>query len=160
MKKPLLYLLAAYLILLLLVPGYLICRHYNTLVTGEDYKFIVRPYDPYDPFRGRYVALQTEQSLFGNQTYAMLERDALGYATIAGWSDSKPQGEAYVKNLQLDRYYMNERMAPEAERIQFNLAESDQLYLMVKVKNGAYVIQGLYFNDIPIEQYISDKERG
>ena len=51
---------------------------------------------------------------------------------------------------------MNEEMAPEAERIQRDLdLEKETMYLLVKVKNGDYVIQGLYINDIPIEQYIA-----
>ena len=156
MKKPVLYLLTAYIALQLLIPGYMIFRYYDTLATGEDYKFVVAPYDPYDPFRGRYVALRAEQPMYGPGNYALLNRDEQGYAVVSGWSETRPTGIAYVQNLSLNRYYMNEAMAPEAERIQRNLADTDSLYLLVKVKNGSYVIEGLYLNGIPIEQYIID----
>ena len=63
MRKLTGYLLTVYFILLLAVPGYFVYRHYDTLYTGESYKFDVVPYDPYDPFRGRYVSLQTTLSL-------------------------------------------------------------------------------------------------
>jgi uncharacterized membrane-anchored protein len=156
MKKPMLRILAVFILLQLLVPGYMVFRHYDTLITGEAYKFIVEPYDPYDPFRGRYVALSAEQNLYGDGRYAMLAQDAEGYAIISGWSEEKPRDGAYVTDISLDRYYMNEAMAPEAERLQRDLAETDRMYLLVKVKSGNYVIEGLYLNDVPIEQVLME----
>jgi len=153
--KTLVFLLACLIAVQILVPGYTIFRHYDTLTTGEGYKFIVRPYDPYDPFRGRYVSLRTEEMTY--ETYAVLGRDAKGYASILPASgDEKPASGDYAKNLQLSRYYMNERMAPIAERIQFSMSDSDIMYLLVMVKAGHYVIEGLYLNGEPIEQYIVD----
>lgn len=158
-KNTLLYLLIGYMILQLAVPGYFVYRHYDTLYTGESYKFEVAPYDPYDPFRGRYVSLQSTLSLYSvDGEYAILEKDSTGYAVISKWQKDKPQTGQYVKNLQLNRYYMNEKMAPEAERIQRSLdLDRETIYLLVRVKNGDYVIEGLYVNDVPIEQYITQK---
>jgi hypothetical protein len=85
-----------------------------------------------------------------------LARDSEGYAVITGWSEEKPDGAAFVKDISLDRYYMNEAMAPEAERLQRDLAETDRMYLQVKVKAGNYVIEGLYLNDMPIEQVLTE----
>lgn len=157
MKKATLHLLIGYFILQLAVPGYFVYRHYNTLYTGESYKFEVAPYDPYDPFRGRYVSLRPTLSLYSmDGEYVVLEKDSAGYAVISGWQADKPKTGQYAKNLQLNRYYMNEKMAPEAERIQRNLdLKSETIYLLVRVKNGDYVIEGLYINDVPIEQYIT-----
>lgn len=157
MKRWLTYLFAIYFVLQLAVPGYLVYRHYNTLSTGESYKFEVAPYDPYDPFRGRYVALGTAVSLYSyDGDYALLGKDADGYAEIVSWQYDKPTEGQYIKSPRLDRYYMNEKMAPEAERLQRELdVDDDMMYLLVKVKNGHYVIEGLYLNDIPIEQYIT-----
>ena len=157
MRKFTVYLLAGYFILQLAVPGYFVYRHYNTLYTGESYKFEVAPYDPYDPFRGRYVSLRPTISLYSTDgAYGLLEKDSDGYAVISEWQVQKPKTGQYVKNLQLGRYYMNEKMAPEAERIQRNLdLEKETIYLLVRVKNGDYVIEGLYVNDISIEQYIT-----
>jgi hypothetical protein len=36
-------------------------------------KFIVEPYGPCDPFRGRYVALSAEQSLYGDGRHVLME---------------------------------------------------------------------------------------
>ena len=156
MKKARIYLLVTYFILQLSVPGYLLFRHYDTLHTGESYKFEVAPYDPYDPFRGRYVALQTEISLYSfDGPYAILRKDSNGYAIISKWQEQRPESEPYIKDPQLSRYYMNETMAPQAEQLQRTLdPATNTIYLLVKVKNGNYVIQGLYVNDIPIEQYL------
>jgi len=156
MRKFTSYLLIGYFILQLAVPGYFVYRHYNTLYTGESYKFEVAPYDPYDPFRGRYVSLRSSLSLYSSDgEYAMLEKDSAGYAVISGWQSWKPKEGQYIKSPKLNRYYMNEKMAPEAERIQRGLdLDEDTIYLLVKVKNGDYVIEGLYINDVSIEQYI------
>lgn len=159
MKKLTLSLLLGYFVLQLAVPGYFVYRHYDTLRNGESYKFDVMPYDPYDPFRGRYVALASRLDLSGREgQYAVLAKDSDGYAVITAWQEQRPESGQYVKNPKLDRYYMNEKQAPEAERIQRELdLEKNSLYLLVRVKQGNYVIQGLYINGIPIETYITQK---
>lgn len=153
-KRRLLWLLIGFMALQLFVPGYLVFRNYDTLKTGDSYKFIVNPYDPYDPFRGRYVELRpAERAVF---KYTPLGRDERGFAKILPGSSDRPISTGvYAKNLRLNRYYMNESMAPIAERVQRNLSDDDYMYLLVKVKGGHYVIEGLYINDIPIERYIS-----
>ena len=148
MKKTRLMLMAGFIVLQLCVPAYMVFRNYDTLRTGDSYKFIVRPYDPYDPFRGRYVELRPDEQT--GDTYALLGRDSRGFAVIfPGSGDNRPpSSRAYAKNLKLNRYYMNEKMAPVAERIQRDLREDDIIYLLVKVKGGHYVIEGLYINDV------------
>lgn len=160
MKKYIPYLLAGYFFLMIAAPGYLVYRHYNTLRTGESYKVEVEPYDPYDPFRGRYVALSTSvPNNNGHGKYALLDKDSRGYAIITHFDEKTVENGVYVKNLRLDRYYMNEKMALEAERLQREMDLSgDSMYLLVRVKNGHYVIQGLYVNDITIEEYITVAE--
>ena len=154
MKRSTLWILLIFFAAQILAPGYLVFRNYDTLRTGDPYKFIVQPYDPYDPFRGRYVELRPVERTY--YKYAALGRDEGGFATILSASDERPPySGVYAKNLRLNRYYMNESMAPIAERVQRDLSESDIMYLLVKVKRGHYVIEGLYLNDIPIELYIS-----
>lgn len=160
MKKILSYVLAVYFLLLLGIPGYFVYRHYNTLYTGDGYKFVVEPYDPYDPFRGRYVALRPEIPLYGPKgEYGVLEQNGDGYGIIREWTATKPSGGQYVKDMDLSRYYMNEKQAPRAERLRKNIDfDGEGMYLMVYVKQGHYVIEGLYVNDTPIEEYLDQKE--
>lgn len=157
MKRYLTHMLVGCFLLQLLIPGYLVLRHYDTLHSGTAFRFQVEPYDPYDPFRGRYVALYVPAPPHGEgEGYALLEVDEEGYAQVAGWQATPPAQGAYAKDLQLDRYYMDERLAPKAERLQRELdMEEHTMYLLVRVKDGHYVIQGLYLDDVPIESYLT-----
>lgn len=155
MKKMMLYLLGGFFALQLAVLGSQVYLHYDTLTTGEQFRFEVAPYDPYDPFRGRYVALRVTQNLYQNDLpYQILARDERGFAYVTGWEDSVPQDVPYAKNLRLERYYMNEQQAPEAERISRELKPEDELALLVRVKKGRFVIEGLELNGLPIEQQL------
>ncbi|MDR1689903.1 MAG: GDYXXLXY domain-containing protein [Clostridiales bacterium] len=161
MKKPVLIVLAVYFALMLAFCSYTILLHYDTLQNGEDYKFSVIPRDPYDPFLGRYVELRTENrvpySFDGSVFYALLSKNSLGFAEVSEFTKEKPQSGAYAKNLRLERYYMNEKMAPEAEKVTMNPDKYDSMYVLVKVKNGNYVIEGLYVDDVPIEDFIASR---
>jgi uncharacterized membrane-anchored protein len=76
----------------LAVPASLIVRHELTLQQGQMFKFKTAPVDPYDAFRGRYVALRFEQNVApvvageklacGQKGYATLETDKDGFAKL------------------------------------------------------------------------------
>ncbi len=158
MKKLVRALLLSYFILQLAVLGVFVYRHYDILRSGTPYQFDVAPYDPYDPFRGRYVALSPllDLSQYPEDAYLLLERDTGGFASIKSWQLDRPQSGDYVQKLRLERYYMNEKLAPEADRIQRELdPQKDRLYLLVRVKSGSYVIEGLYLNGAPIEDVLT-----
>jgi len=61
----------------------------------------------------------------------------------------------YNLTFSFNRYYMNDAMAPQAER---RMTESrprngeTRAWLAVKVKNGLGVIEGLYVDGVPIEK--------
>ncbi|GHV57245.1 hypothetical protein AGMMS49579_22840 [Spirochaetia bacterium] len=156
MKKFFLPACVFYLVILLGVPGFLVFNHYNILTTGELYKFKVQPYDPYDPFRGRYVAIrQPSFNASGSGPYALLEKDTEGFARIASRQETKPNDRVYAKNFDISRYYMNEKLAPKVETLQRKIdTETDQMYVQVAVKNGGYVIKGLYLNGTPVEELV------
>ena len=113
--------------------------------------------DPYDPFRGRYVALKAANvSAISTGKYATFITDTKGFVTEIEWSDTQPQKKPYIENLDLNRYYMNEHLAPRAEEIQRMLEpEGEKMYLHIKTKNGNYVIEGLYLEGIAIEEIVS-----
>ena len=159
MKKYLLYCMAAYMVLQIAVLSFAVFRYYDTLMTGTGYKFLVRQYDPYDPFRGRFVALQVDGlSRWSRDPYATVAVDAQGFAYIYSTSIDKPHAhDVYLKNPDLSRYYMNERLAPEAERLQRELRDGEQMWLLVMVKNGNYVIEGLYLDGVRVEEYITGR---
>ena len=154
-KKLPLYITVLYFLVLLAVPCYIIYNYYDILSTGETYKIEVAAYDPYDPFRGRYVTI--------NPVLPELRWHSGGVRLIKGDDDfvtaARTDGYAgsygYVKNLKIERYYMNEKTAPLVEERQRRpFEEGDLMYVVIKVKNGQYAIESLYINGIAAEDYI------
>jgi len=162
MKKRLV-LLAFLCALQLLVPAGMIYNKYDILKNGAMVKFQVRPIDPYDPFRGRYVAVNVPLDITNySGRYGIVLVNENGFGNVVKVTDEKPAGELYVKSLSpnyfrmpIERYYMDEKLAPEAERLPFD--EENRAFVVARIKNGNVVLQGLYVNDVPIEEYLKGK---
>ena len=163
MKKYLLPLLIVVFVMQLLVPAYMIWEKYDVLRTGEEVKIKVRPIDPYDAFRGRYVALGYDYALDYSERrgqYGILAIGADGFAKLVRVTDEKPVGRLYLTGeddtyfqIPMDRYYMEESLAPKAER---KLSKGAQAYITVRIKNEKAVISRLYINGVPAEDYLSE----
>ena len=129
----------------LAIPAYMIHRQELTLREGRAYKFKTRPVDPYDAFRGRYVALSFEQnqapwpggtqveSARHGKAYARIEEGTDGFAVVREVTPQPPNAGEFMKvqvsyagwgtnagtmyfTMPFDRYYMEETKAPKAER--------------------------------------------
>lgn len=153
----------------LFVPISMIVNRFDTLNNGVEYKFKVQPVDPYDAFRGRYVAIHVDGGKFDSQQnrkviYAILGTDENGFSYVEKISEKKPNTNNYIKaksrygrvQLPFERYYMEEKLAPKAEKA-YNQDRKDA-YIKVRVKNGNTVIEGLYINDIRIEDYVKRED--
>ena len=161
MKKYLYIALVLMIIAQIGVPVSMMINKFDTLNTGTEYKFKVEPVDPYDAFRGRYVAIRVNAKSTITQDgilYAEISVDKDGFATIEKSSKEKPQNADYI-NLQLpfERYYMDEKLAPKAETVYRERARKDA-YIKVKVKNGNAVIEGLYIDNMKIEDYLKENK--
>ena len=169
MKKYRFTALMILIIVQLCVPAYMVGSKYYTLKRGTEVKFEVRPFDPYDPFRGRYVSIRPE--LFMNdginryKEYGIISIDENGYAKIEKTQKEKPKDELYIRskaknfyNLPIDRYYMNEKLAPKAEKLTWSLPSDNKVYVTARILNGSLVVSGLYVNDVPIEDYVRSAE--
>jgi len=161
MKKLLIPALIAVIVIQLFVPTYKVVNKYIILRTGEEFKFKVNPVDPYDAFRGRYVSLNAIQGVRGSGKYGIVIVDKDGFAKIAYISDKKPAYEPYVKSdtrslfsLPINRYYMDEKLAPKAERLTQTREPGNEAYVTVRIKNGMLVISGLYVDGIAIEDIL------
>ena len=167
------------------VPGWMVLRYERALSQGESVKFRCTPVNPYDPFRGRYVALSfgAAQNYIpfsddderyprrGQRVYAILEIQEDGFARITS-VQRKParEGLYFTANvrysvgrekvklrLPFDRYYMNEQVAPEAERRYREAVRRDESgeppdsYVLLRVHKGLAAIEGLYIEGEPIE---------
>lgn len=188
----------------LAVPCAMIYSMENILKHGEVWRFKTAPVDPYDIFRGRYVALAVEESKIdyqggekffpGQKVYVTLLKDGQGFARLKEISSKKPDAESFLKvtvnyhetlrhvlvpaaqtaaaaqtpaeyrqekvntvhlRLPFDRYYMNEKKAPEAE-LQYQQRHADgqmkNAYIDARVLGGQALIEGLYLDGKPIEE--------
>ena len=164
----------------LAVPASMILKREHALDHGTVFKFRTAPVDPYDAFRGRYVALSLEarsapveldQDFEHNEkVYALLAEDAEGFAYFSGVRRQCPAAEPYLRtrlnyvsgtNASLrqpfDRFYMDENEAPAAERAYWqNSARSNQnAYVQVRIEKGFGVIEDLYVGETPIREYLA-----
>ncbi|MDD5681410.1 MAG: GDYXXLXY domain-containing protein [Candidatus Omnitrophica bacterium] len=162
-------------------PFALIRKHEAILKEGEIFKFRTAPIDPFDAFRGRYVALRLEQDkvpmpegmdLKGDRRiYASITTGEDGCAMISGLSKDPPGDLPYMKvkvryisgkdvflDLPIDRYYMEEKAAKLAETVYRTHSRADKrdAYVVVRIKNGDAAIDKLYIGEKPIEDVIRE----
>jgi len=167
----------------LAVPFSMIASREQTLQDGTAYKFRCGPVDPYDYFRGRYVALSFPDTRFeewrgerferGDRAYALLRVDNEGFATITEvtsrppvsgdylevqaqtWSYGRPAETGLQVTLPFNKYFMNEYDAPAAEKAyQTQSRLEEDVYVVVRLRDGRGVIEGLFIGDLPIEEYL------
>lgn len=154
----------------LAAPLYLVWRWETTLATGRAYNFQAAPIDPFDPLRGRYIALGfAEQQgpvpgdvrlIPGQKAYAQVTVDEQGFAHIVQVLPEMPserqndwirvtimshwKGAAMIK-WPFSRYYMPEALAPGAENA-YRESDKKNTWAVVRVQNGDAVIEKLFIN--------------
>lgn len=163
----------------IVTPLSMIARRESVFKDGEQFKFKTAPVDPYDAFRGRYVALRIAQDSVaapegiaftrGQPVYAHITVDGEGFAKIAAISTQKPRGVHFLGakvryvskgkvslDLPIDRYYMEEKSAPAAERVyrEHSRRNKQDAYVLVRIKDGCAVIEALYVGDKRIEEAV------
>ena len=148
-----------------------------TLTKGTDYLFRVAPYDPYDPFRGRYVTVrlvdddaeEKENFIIGEKAYAELTTSG-GHAKIRNLTKIKPSVSNYVEvkiagmpvqktvsvEYPFDRLFMNEKIAPLVDKA-FR-GYKGQAYLQVAVKDGQATPKKLFFDGVEAEEYVKNNK--
>ena len=86
---------------------YLIFTNQAILKTGEQYKFKVRPIDPYNIFKGRYLTLAFEeeranpiydcQKNSNNKSFAIITKDKNDFAQLQKITNIKPKENNYFE---------------------------------------------------------------
>jgi len=178
MKKGLIIgLFCAVALIQISTPLSMIAKRESVLRVGEQFRFKTAPVDPYDAFRGRYVALAIVENTapapqgvkfnYGDKVYALISVDEEGFANFSEARAVRPKNGAYIEaevdniypsgvllGLPIDRYYMEEEAAPAAERLYraHSRRGKQDAYILVRVKDGLAVIEALYVGDKPIEE--------
>jgi uncharacterized membrane-anchored protein len=162
----------------LAVPFSMIAGKEDVLKTGQAFKFRAAPVDPYDAFRGRYVALGFKEDEApapaslrrGQKAYAAISIARDGFARVDALTAERPRSGPYfaVKvqytfdgkarfDLPFDRYYMEESAAPKAERVQRERARGEEAYAVVRVKEGKAVLEALFIGGELVEEVARKK---
>ncbi|WP_340064856.1 GDYXXLXY domain-containing protein [Ascidiimonas aurantiaca] len=166
------------------VPGYMIYTNEDTFRNGEAFKFVIRPVDPTDPFRGEYITLsfalnefETEEKgwKYNSDIFIALDRDENGIAVIKSVSSKAPSHtEVYIKakvtgyyegkvsfQLPFNRFYMKEYRAYEAERLfreQVREGTGQDHYAIVFIKKGHALIADVFLDGTSVNKiYQSSK---
>ena len=188
------------------VLGAMIVRRELALKHGAVCRFRTAPVDPYDAFRGKYVALDIEGARDGMLTalrfgrgqrvYARIGTDTNGFSAVEGlavqpdtsnlwiqaqvtysWDDYRelpgvtnavpgrtgkkaevrrvPTGKYRTQfRMPFDRYYLDEKLAPEAESAyrEANRRERRDAVVTVRVWHGLTVIERLEIGGRPIQE--------
>ncbi|MFW6413921.1 MAG: GDYXXLXY domain-containing protein [Verrucomicrobiota bacterium] len=187
-KKMAIATFACIAVIQVLTPLSMIYKREATLNRGRQFKFDTAPVDPYDAFRGRYVALriaaereplkvENGRELQGRKVHVSIKGREDGFAELTGVSEDAPAHDNYIDcrvtrasgskvyvNLPFDRYYMDEYEAPAAERAYWRSSgDTDrEAYVTVRVRSGFAVLEELYIQDLPISEFLKkalDKEQ-
>jgi uncharacterized membrane-anchored protein len=168
---------------ILAVPVSLIVRHETVIQQGREFRFRTRPVDPFDAFRGRFVALSLQETSAmnpagltvkqGQRVCALIEVDPDGFARFSEVTFRPHPDDVYLKcrvsgvsggrvnlDVPLDRYYMEENKAPAAERL-YSMRSRRSIsdaYVVVAVRQGNGVIKKLYVAGKPIEEALKDPQ--
>ncbi len=169
----------------LAVAGAAIFKSELALQAGEVFKFRVQPVDPVDAFRGRYVAVRSALDRApvedgfevkpGRWIFVPLHLDDEGFAAFGMAGLGEPDEGAFLKlrsggiftdedgarrlSVSLTpfgRYYMDEKLAPEAERAVWGGPRGErEAFITVRVRNGTGVLEDLWIDGIPIHEWLA-----
>lgn len=176
-RKKLTVILGVFLIVLA-VPVYLVVSNEMHISNEKSiYKFALRPVDPVDFMRGRYIVLRfntsTEAAGEGKfypegKCYVAVDRDKDGWAYFHSVSSEIPKERDYFETkvrwvndkfvqfmVPFDKYYMNEDLAPLAESSYNEMTRDDnEFYATVNIHDGKAILMEVYYQDEPLKDYL------
>jgi uncharacterized membrane-anchored protein len=163
----------------LAVPASMILGREMTLRDGQQFRFRTAPVDPYDPFRGRFVALNLDAASvplpkdmklkYRQKVLVRLAVDEAGFAYCRDIVSKPTQEGTYLTarvqswnkktvrlQLPFDRYYAEEDLAPEIERAYraHSRRSKQEAFITVRVRDGHGVLEELYIADLPVAEYL------
>ncbi len=158
-----------------------IWTHEQTLTQGTLIKLKCSAPDPYDPLRGRYLAVRPEQREAsvpaglklesGTRVYATLTSGADGLSTISSLSLTTPTSGDYIRvnvgyayeskatiEWPFERFYINEKLAPEADKwFAENIRGTKGIIAEVRVLNGRAVLADLSLDGRSFREILKER---
>ncbi|WP_424362631.1 GDYXXLXY domain-containing protein [Methylocystis parvus] len=179
MKRAWIY--AAFLLVCLIqlaAPASMIWKQERALAYGQPFRVRTAPVDPYDAFRGKYVALNFREGLpklpsnfppsFRGKVYAPVIVGDDGFSRFGEAALAPPQSGPYLTlnvergypgqdlRLPFDRYYMEEAKAPAAETAYTKATREKDAYVVVRILDGDWAVENLYVGGKPIIDVLSE----
>lgn len=168
---------AAFAFLVLLIPMYLIFQSEEVLTNGHKHKLRLEGYDPFDPFRGKFLRLRFESTIacesdlkVGDQGFVLLEKDTSGYSHFSLVQNERPSHSDYVEAKvkavyggkaemdfdNLNKFFINEDKAEEAEEIlrDYTQMAPDKIHLTIRVLDGEARIEDIIVKAKTLLKYI------
>ena len=172
------------------VPARMALGQHAVLTRGEQLKIRCAPLDPVNPFMGRYVELNLFDEIAATAarpgqvrgmhvfwiTYAWitytLDEEGFVKPTALHWARPKDAPSLKVRTwggiyegktrffYPFDRYYMNEKKAPEVDRVLMLSGFSAQAvpaHVTVRVLGDTAVLEELYLDGKPVQEYLREQ---
>mgnify|MGYP000200154761 CR=1 FL=1 len=175
MKKKGLFI--AFALLLIGIPIFLMIKSEDVLENGIRHKLRLRAYDPFDPFRGKYLRLNYDNTAScdpgletGDACYITLKKGEDGFSTFEHMHQEKPETEDYFESRVLyafdstgtfkldnmEKYFINESKAGHAERVvqDFQRKKPDDIYVAIRVMEGEVRLEDVYIQEVPLLEYL------
>ncbi|MBE2287010.1 MAG: GDYXXLXY domain-containing protein [Prosthecobacter sp.] len=158
-----------------------IWTHEQTLAKGTLIRLKCVAPDPYDPLRGRFLAVRPEQDQAdvpagmkverGMHVFATLITRADGLATISQLSLTPPTSGDFIRlktryaydnkatiEWPFERFYINEKLAPEADKwFAENIRTAQGIIAEVRVLNGRAVLADLSLGGKPFREILKER---
>jgi hypothetical protein len=153
----------------------------QTLSEGTLIKLKCSAPDPYDPLRGRYLAVRPEQAYVdvpadfesegSDHVFAILTTGADGLATATSLSLSPPASGDYIRvtmyssydkkayfEWPFERFYINEKLAPEADEwFAENIRSTMGVIAEVRVRDGRAVLVDLTLDGKSFREILKER---
>lgn len=169
-------------LIILSVPLIIILSSEDILENGHRHKLRLQGYDPFDPFRGKFLRLRYNNNVLceenikeGDKVYVTLEKDSLGFSSFAYASSEKPNHSDYVYTTvdyissnnyarietdNLSKYFINENKAHEAENLllEYTRNNPDQIYAAIRVLDGEVRLEDIFIEETPLLEFLEKHE--
>jgi hypothetical protein len=163
-----------------------IWQHERVITRGTLVKIECAAPDPYDPLRGRYLAVRPEQSTVSEPAgfphggglvpvWATLEVGDAGLARIKSVSLEPVSGPTVIPltarrwgtingtdviglEWPFDRFYLNERLAPDADKLVADwLRDGKKTVAEIRLLDGQAVLTDVLFDGVSIRELVKQQ---